>query len=67
MGVGERGGGGGGGGGYCSQFLVMGKGGSTCSPNPDPISDQSMDNFSTPFSDINLLKSNCSLILKIFG
>ena len=47
--------------GYCLQFLVMGRGGSTCSPNADSVSDQSMNNFPMPF-----LNSNCPLIFIIF-
>ena len=47
--------------GYCLQFLVMVRGGSTCSPNADPVSDQSMNNFPIPF-----LNSNCPLIFIIF-
>ena len=48
---------GGGGGGTARNFFVMGRGGSICSPNPDPISDQSMNNSPTPFLDISILKS----------
>ena len=57
-------GGGGVGRGYCSQFLVMGREGSACSPNPDPISGQGMNDFQTPFSD-SLIKSDCPLIFKV--